>query len=43
VREQLIPSLFANNARRKPFEVRAGADNGAADSEALLGAFGGVR
>jgi len=41
VREQLIPSLFANT-REQPFEVVL-VHNGAADSEALLGAFGGVR
>ena len=41
VREQLIPSLFANT-RAQPFEVVL-VHNGAADSEAVLAAFGGVR
>jgi len=41
VREQLIPSLVANT-RAHPFEVVL-VHNGAADSEALLAAFGGVR
>jgi len=41
VREQLIPSLFANT-RAQPFEVVL-VHNGATDSEALLAAFGGVR
>ena len=40
VREQLIPSLFANT--RLPFEVVL-VHNGAVDSEALLAAFGGAR
>lgn len=41
VREQLIPSLFANT-RAQPFEVVL-VHNGAADSESILAAFGGVR
>ncbi len=41
VREQLIPSLFANT-QAHPFEVVL-VHNGAADSESVLAAFGGVR
>ena len=41
VREQLLPSLFANT-RTRPFEVVL-AHNGAAASESLLAGFGGVR
>jgi glycosyltransferase involved in cell wall biosynthesis len=41
VREQLIPSLFANT-RAHPFEVVL-VHNGAADSESALAAFGGAR
>ena len=41
VREQLIPSLYANT-RSQPFEVVL-VHNGAATSESVLAAFGGVR